>query len=153
MAVDLRAKLREFMDSLGADDEAADEVETEAADTDAAEADAVDEVEQAGDGADNAAEAEADDADETIPESEVNESQLRDSLNTLAAENESLRATNEALRTRLAELGGESEVDADAVEVDEVEAEADDEPYDDEAATLDLEKQRAEIASLMGTAN
>jgi len=180
MAVDLLAKLRELLanaddgDGVGesdADEVEADEVEAEAdeAEADDAEVDAdeveaeadeaeaddaevdADEVEQAGDGAADAVEAEADDADETMPESEVAESELRDALVTLGAENESLRATNEALRTRLAELGGDTEVDA--LDVDDhaggTEADVPDK-YDDDDAAADLAEQHAAIASLRG---
>ena len=82
---------------------------------------------------------------ETLPESETSDTELRDSLVKLGAENEALRGENEALRTRLAELGGDVELPI----VEEAEAEAEDE-YDDEAAQADLDTQAAQIAALRG---
>lgn len=97
----------------------------------------------AGAGADNAAEAEADTTGETLPESEVSESELRDSLNRLAAE-------NETLRNRLAELAGDAaldELDPTEAALDAVE---DIDEQDDEAAQADIDEQLAAIAALRG---
>lgn len=117
----------------GADEAAADEV----APDEAAPADAPD----AGAGDENAEEVAADDADETLPASEVSLAELRDEVTRLAAENESLR-------NRIAELGGDSA--ADDVEADEAEEVEEEAHYDDEAAQADLDEQAAQIAALRG---
>lgn len=138
MAVNLLEKLRELLTVADEEDEdqtpegdATDEADTEnpdaAADPETAIADEADAV--------------ADDTEnETLPDSEVSVAELRDALNVLAAE-------NEALRTRIAELGGDTEV-----EIAVAEAETDDEDVedaeDDESAQADIDRQKTEIAAL-----
>lgn len=117
-----------------------------AADTPAADAPA-DADADAGAGVDNAAQEDADAAGETLPQSEVSEGELRDALNKLAAE-------NETLRNRLAELAGDdalaaldpTEAALDAVKDDP----AEDAEYDEDAAQADVDDQLAAIAALRG---
>lgn len=136
-------KLRELIAGAEAEDEnqepegdATDEQETPAGEDEAPAEVAVDEV------ADETQAAATDEEDETLPASEVSLEELRDSLNKLAIE-------NEALRTRIAELGGDTEV-TDDVEIEvEVEDEIEDDE-DDEKAQTDIDTQLAEIAALRG---
>ena len=107
--------------------------------------DEADQPSDAGDGDMTADEAADDTEAETLPASEVSDAELRDALNKLGAE-------NETLRTRIAELGGDAELSETA---DDVAESLDDdvtdvEEYDDEAATADIEKQKNEIAALRG---
>ncbi len=95
---------------------------------------------EAGTGDTNADEVAADDAEETMPDSEVSVAELRDALGKLASE-------NERLRTLIAELGGDAALEGDDVAEDVVEDEADDE-YDDEAAQADIDDQQKQIAML-----
>lgn len=81
---------------------------------------------------------------ETIPDSEIDAEQLRDELNQAYAK-------IETYRTRIAELGGDAELDEDEVEA-EVDAEVDEDAAyaDDEEAAADAEEQRKIIAALRG---
>ena len=110
--------------------------------------DEADQPSEAGEGDTTADEAADDTEAETLPASEVSDAELRDALNKLGAENESLR-------TRIAELGGDAELgDADD---DDPHTNADDDDvtdggddYDDDKAAADIDKQKQEIAALRG---
>lgn len=93
---------------------------------------------EAGDGVDSAAEEDADAEGETLPDSEVSEAELRNSLNELGAENERLRVI-------LTEAGIDFEPSEEVLDGDETAADEDDE-YDDEAAEADIAEQKRLIA-------
>ena len=152
--MDIMKALRELLSRAEAETETVpnDGMSADAADTETMPpaidgADEADQGAEAGNG-DSTADQAADDTEaETLPGSEVSESELRDALNTLGAE-------NEALRTRIAELGGEAELgdnepeaDSDADD-DDIDDDSDD--YDDDKATADIDKQKQEIAALRG---
>ena len=139
--------LRDLLSSAEAEpDTGADDEETPTA------IDGPDEADQpaeAGDGDTTADEAADDTEAETLPASEVSVAELRDALNVLGAE-------NEALRTRIAELGGDAAMgdddtnaDDDDVSDDDVSDDGDD--YNDDKAAADIDKQKQEIAALRGT--
>lgn len=85
--------------------------------------------------------------DRTAPEpvSPLTDSE-RDAMNTLAAQNEALRAENNDLRTRIAELGGDAALGI----VEEVVDLAAEEPADEYDPDADLAEQEAELARLRG---
>lgn len=158
MAVDLLAELRKLLGMAEADTgDAADGIGEADVEGDEVEADEVDDLDsttddtvendspvdedapEAGTGDTNADEVAADDAEETMPDSEVSVAELRDALGKLGSE-------NERLRNLVAELGGDAALGDDETE-DVVEDEVDPE-YDDEAAQKDLDEQERQIASL-----
>lgn len=87
---------------------------------------------------------------ETLPDSDTSDGVLRDGMSRLAAENETLRAALQAMRTRLAQLGGDDEIE-DGIDV-LIDAPAEDpsDDYDDETAQADLDAQAADIERLRG---
>lgn len=98
----------------------------------------------AGAGVTDAGQEDADANGETLPQSEVSESELRDSLNRLATE-------NETLRNRIAELAGDAALDAvDPTAALLAETEPDPAEYDEDAAQADVDEQLASIAALRG---
>lgn len=92
-------------------------------------------------GSDPAGDDPADDpAGETIPDGDENPDTLRDSLNRLAAENESLRSENDMLRSRVAELGGDAALGIMEADPEPIVEDEDDE-YDPDADVADQEDQ------------
>ena len=151
--MDLMKALRDLLSSAEAEpDTGTDDEETPTA------IDGPDEADQpaeAGDGDTTADEAADDTEAETLPDSEVSDAELRDALNTLGAENEALRNQVEMLRSRIAELGGDDELDdmADDMGDDTADDETTDDEsdeYDDDAATADIDNQKKQIAALSG---
>ena len=145
--MDIMKALRELMSRAEAETDDTGEEMSPTDDTPTA-IDGPDEADQpseAGEGDSTADEAADDTEAETLPASEVSVAELRDALNVLGAE-------NEALRTRIAELGGDAAMGDDMTDDDDdTDGDTDDEePYDDESATADIDKQKQEIAALRG---
>lgn len=80
------------------------------------------------------------------PTSDLTDEQ-RDQMNLVAAENESLRSQNDALRARLAELGGDAAL---GVVEEPVTLPGVDDTADEYDAEADIAEQLAEIARLKG---
>lgn len=156
MALDMLGELRKLLGRAEADTGEADgigEADVDVpdvdvpdvdntAENDAREGDVVEDAPDAGTGDTNADEAAADDAEETMPDSEISVAELRDALAEAGAKIERLRAM-------VAELGGDpDDGDADAEETAEDVVDEVDDEYDDEAAQKDLDEQERQIAAL-----